>query len=122
MGYTVKNARAVFSAVDETKSGRITWPDFERALDHAHVKTFFEATGICISEARNLFDLLDVSGDGTISFDEFLNGCLRVKGTAKALDLLVLSREVSLLFEQSVGENSVAIQENRELLLALKDT
>ena len=30
-----------------------------------------------MSEAKSLFDLLDLSGDGNVSADEFLNGCMR---------------------------------------------
>jgi len=98
--YVMRNARLVFSAVDHNRNGTITWPDFEQALDHPHMQNFFEAIDIHVSEAKALFDLLDVSSDGTVSADEFLNGCLRVRGPSKALDLLVLSHEVAQLFEK----------------------
>eukprot|EP00929_Paragymnodinium_shiwhaense_P014961 TRINITY_DN122962_c0_g1_i1.p1 TRINITY_DN122962_c0_g1~~TRINITY_DN122962_c0_g1_i1.p1 ORF type:complete len:868 (+),score=179.62 TRINITY_DN122962_c0_g1_i1:137-2740(+) len=97
--YLAQGARVVFAAADHDQSGMITWPDFEKALKHNSMKDFFEAIGIDIAEARSLFDLLDMSGDGQISAEEFLTGCLRVRGAAKSLDLLVLSREVTQLFE-----------------------
>eukprot|EP00927_Polykrikos_kofoidii_P003752 TRINITY_DN11513_c0_g5_i1.p1 TRINITY_DN11513_c0_g5~~TRINITY_DN11513_c0_g5_i1.p1 ORF type:complete len:772 (+),score=117.17 TRINITY_DN11513_c0_g5_i1:62-2317(+) len=98
--YLVRNARVVFAAADKDRSGRITWPDFKKALQNSDLYDFFEAIDIDITEAENLFDLLDISGDGKISAEEFLSGCLRVRGPAKSLDLLVLSREVAQLFER----------------------
>jgi len=97
--FVLRNAKMVFNSLDKNKDGTITWPLFERALNHPHIQSFFDNLRIHISEARALFDLLDMSGDGHVSADEFLNGCLRVRGPSRALDLLVLSREVSQLFE-----------------------
>eukprot|EP00927_Polykrikos_kofoidii_P086745 TRINITY_DN9815_c0_g1_i1.p1 TRINITY_DN9815_c0_g1~~TRINITY_DN9815_c0_g1_i1.p1 ORF type:complete len:725 (-),score=120.21 TRINITY_DN9815_c0_g1_i1:160-2265(-) len=114
--YLVRNARVVFAAADKDRSGMITWPDFQKALDNSDLNDFFEAIDIDITEAKNLFDLLDISGDGKISAEEFLSGCLRVRGPAKSLDLLVLSREVAQLFERhaitaaKLDENSQVIQ------------
>lgn len=130
--YVVRNARLVFTAVDYNKNGTITWEDFESALDHPNMLNFFEAVDIRPSEARTLFDLLDTSGDGRISADEFLQGCLRVRGPSKALDLLILSREVSHLFEKHLENsriletNQMKIQCNRKAILqnrkAIKST
>jgi len=113
--YVIRNARLVFTAADHNSTGTVTWADFERALDHPHMQSFFDAVDIRPSEARTLFDLLDTTGDGSISSDEFLNGCLRVKGPAKALDLLILSREVSHLFEKHV-EAQKMLQNNRKVI------
>merc|ERR1711972_1204487 len=79
-------------------------------MNHPNVKQFFEALDLDVSEAEVLFDLLDASGDGMVAADEFLAGCLRLRGHAKALDLLVLSREVSQFGES----NQRAIQLARQ--------
>merc|ERR1711972_516951 len=100
--FLVGNARIVFERADMDKSGMISWPEFQKALEVDDMRDFFEAIDIDQTEAKSLFDLLDISGDGKISADEFLNGCLRVRGPAKALDLLVLSREVSQLIERHI--------------------
>merc|ERR1719359_2173274 len=48
--------------LDKDGDGDVTW---EEALP------IFQARGMTMEEARDLFDRLDVSGDGTISADEF---------------------------------------------------
>jgi len=113
--FVVCNARLVFSAADRQKNGTVNWPDFERALNHPDMQNFFEEVDIRISEAKTLFDLLDTSGDGFISADEFLSGCLRVRGPSKALDLLVLSREVSQLFERYIKKERAARSRSRSI-------
>eukprot|EP00929_Paragymnodinium_shiwhaense_P027874 TRINITY_DN16265_c0_g1_i1.p1 TRINITY_DN16265_c0_g1~~TRINITY_DN16265_c0_g1_i1.p1 ORF type:complete len:617 (-),score=154.75 TRINITY_DN16265_c0_g1_i1:195-2045(-) len=94
-----RKARYVFSAADKNNTGMISYSDFEKALEHAYTKSFFKAIDIDMSEARSLFELLDSSGDGTVNAEEFMSGCLRVRGSAKSLDLLVLSREVQRMFD-----------------------
>ncbi|CAJ1339825.1 unnamed protein product, partial [Effrenium voratum] len=44
------------------------------------------------SDAENLFTLLD-DGDGSISYQEFIGGARRLKGTAQSIDLVTLMRE-----------------------------
>jgi hypothetical protein len=104
-------ARAIFVAADFNASGSISWEDFERVLHHKDVTSFFDALDLDAAEGKTLFDLLDLTGDGTVSADEFLCGCLRLRGSAKALDLLVLSREVTQLCDK----NTQAILLNRQM-------
>lgn len=94
--FLVKSAKAVFEEADHTGDGTITWKDFESALSHSNVHKFFSEIDLQVSEAQTLFELLDSSNDGFISSDEFMKGCLRLRGPAKALDLLSLHRELML--------------------------
>jgi hypothetical protein len=114
-------ARAIFAATDYNNSGRISWDEFEKVLQHKRVESFFMALDLDISEGRTLFDLLDYTGDGTVSADEFLCGCLRLRGNAKALDLLLLSREAQQL-NHSVDRSVIAChkvsEENQKVVKA----
>jgi len=44
-----------------------------------------------------------MSGGGTIDFDEFLAACLRLQGPARALDLILLTRDSRRFFEQQLA-------------------
>ena len=46
-----------------------------------------------VHESEALFRLLD-DGDGCVTLDEFINGILRCKGAARAIDQLALHAEV----------------------------
>lgn len=45
-------------------------------------------------EARLLFDMLDADNSGEIQFTEFLSGCMRLQGPAKAIDMVLVMREL----------------------------
>lgn len=58
------------AALDQDGDGDVTW---EEALP------IFQAQGMSVEEARELFEKLDVSGDGTISADEFAQFKLKMQ-------------------------------------------
>merc|ERR1711971_1121847 len=49
------------------------------------------------SEVKGFFQLLDIDGSGGIAADEFMSGCLQLRGPAKALELALLMHEVKRL-------------------------
>lgn len=102
--YLARHASSIFKKADRDKTGRISWEGFESAVrENKSVQNFFEEIDIDHSEAESLFKLLDDSGDGQISAEEFLQGCMKVSGPAKSLDLLVLTKEVKQLFERHLS-------------------
>merc|ERR1719499_3087492 len=54
---------------------------------------YLSAIGIDPSEAQGLFKLLDDDGSGSVSIEEFITGFLRLKGGAKAVDMVMLLYE-----------------------------
>lgn len=109
----LRSAYEIFSECDSDKTGRISKSDFRASLKLPDVHSFFQAINLDIEQAEVLFELLDISNDGIISRDEFLRGCLRLRGTAKALDLLILSREVNQLASgilDMIKANSLSVQ------------
>merc|ERR1712187_142665 len=57
------------------------------------VKAYFRTLGLDISTAYHLFRLLDLDNSGTVSRSEFLMGCLRMRGSAKGVDVATLMYE-----------------------------
>lgn len=73
--------------------GVLTWDDFSQALDDKAIQVYFESVDLDVAEARGLFRLLDSDKSGTVEAEEFVMGCLRLKGEAKAIDLATLMYE-----------------------------
>merc|ERR1711972_113952 len=69
------------------------------------------------SEAEGLFHLLDVDESGEVGIEEFIMGCMRLKGTAKSIDLATLLYEnkrvhtVINKVEQNVRKNTSSIEQ-----------
>merc|ERR1712216_846044 len=86
--------REIFSSAD-LLSGQVTWYQFEGQLHK--MESFFKSVDVDVSEAKGLFHLLDIEGTGTVDVDDFIMGCLRLRGAAKAIDLATLMSETRRL-------------------------
>lgn len=71
----------------EEEMNFITFPVFEEKINTPEVRDYFESLRLDIWDAWTFFKMLDMDGGGTIPLDEFLLGCLRLRGTARAVDV-----------------------------------
>mmetsp|Transcript_71542 Transcript_71542/g.130488 ORF Transcript_71542/g.130488 Transcript_71542/m.130488 type:complete len:137 (+) Transcript_71542:3-413(+) len=89
----VNHMRALLKSTDVDNSGTITWDEFQGQLSNPQMVELFRSIDVDIKEARGLFDLLDMNDLGKITTDQFVTGCLRLRGHAKSLDLSLLIHE-----------------------------
>merc|ERR1712232_733453 len=71
------------------------------------MQDYLQAVNIDVSEARSLFDLVDLNRDGVLEIDEIVQGCLRLRGDAKALDLTLLMHHVITMHEESLENDKI---------------
>lgn len=107
--------RELFVQVDTDNSGTITWQELKDNMGADCVKAYFSLVEIDVHEAQGLFHLLDVDESGEVGIEEFIMGCMRLKGTAKSIDLATLLYENKRLhtmirkFMQSTDKNMIGI-------------
>merc|ERR1712048_972640 len=75
-------------------------------MDDGDVSAFFILLDVDPSDAYALFKLLDDDGSGTIDADEFVDGCLRLQGQAKSIDLAKVRHETKMML-QSLHKKAV---------------
>lgn len=95
----VDQAMRLFRSLDMNESGRITFNDLNQRLESQEVVDLFKSIDVDVSEARCLFEMLDADNNGSIEFEEFLGGCMRLQGPAKAIDLVLVAREMRAAFQ-----------------------
>jgi len=98
--YMVNHVRDLFHSLDLDESGMITWNEIEAQMNTPEFQEYFKAIDVDVSEAQGLFKLLDLNDHGEISADDFLNGCIRIRGPARALETMLLLRETSRVAER----------------------
>jgi len=117
----VFQARRLFKSLDIDDNGAITIDEIRRHLESKPVQQFFRTIDVDSSEAEVLFEILDLSGDGSIDREEFISGCLRLQGAARAVDLLLMTKDTRRGFEQILcylEELTQRFQETEESLLS----
>mmetsp|Transcript_125286 Transcript_125286/g.350816 ORF Transcript_125286/g.350816 Transcript_125286/m.350816 type:complete len:630 (+) Transcript_125286:65-1954(+) len=92
--HKVFQAGRLFETLDSDSKGTITLDEIERNLQSPAVQDFFKSIDVDVKEARILFDMLDADDSGEIEFSEFISGCMRLQGPSKAIDLVLVMREI----------------------------
>ena len=64
-----------------------------------------------MSEAQRLFTLLDGDDSGEVGIDEFIEGCSKLRGSAKSIDVNMLIHETQTMISSwNRLEESIASQ------------
>jgi len=85
-----EDIKTFFVEADLDQSGFINRQELETHLEDDRVKAFFASLEIDVTQAPDLFYLLDTDDSGNIGLDEFLGGCMRLRGTASSMDVNLL--------------------------------
>merc|ERR1740123_323333 len=87
---TVANLREMFEEFDQDAAGTITEDDLVTFLEDNRVAGYLEALKLDTSDAMHFFKLLDPMNSKMIAIDDFIDGCMRLHGQAKSMDLHTL--------------------------------
>merc|ERR1712228_910827 len=77
--------------------GEISFDEFVARLQTPMMDVYFKNLDIDKSDAQDLFHLIDINNSGAVDWEEFINGCLRLRGPAKAIDLAAFQHDFKRL-------------------------
>jgi len=95
----VSSIHKVFMDLDQDASGTIAVREFEQVVKCDKMAAYFNAPGLEITDVKSLFALMDRDRTGAIDIEEFLVGCLRLKGQARSFDLAKLALQTEFMME-----------------------
>lgn len=101
--------RALFQTIDDDGSGDVSRKEIREMLEDATLSAYFRVLGFETTDADLLFKLLDVDDSDTVSMQEFLDGCGRLKGPARNMDvhaILAECRRMRKALGQSLGSGA----------------
>merc|ERR1711920_1172925 len=114
----LRELRDVFAEMDFDESGTIGLQEVKAYFEDPRVRGFFTALGLDTSDTERLFRLLDDDGSGDVDVNEFLEGCLRLKGEARSIDVYAIMRDLKLvenkLDEWYAGTKAPASRQSRK--------
>jgi len=83
----------IFEEADTDGSGTLSWEEFEAHLQDHRVTAYLQSLELDVSQARALFVLLDLDESDEVPIDKFIDGCMRMRGDAKSIDVNMLLYE-----------------------------
>jgi len=83
---TCKLKEVFRNTLDDFNSGNLTLAEFEGHLTDDRLQAFFISIGIAVDDGWTLFKLLDSQKKGAVNINEFVNGCLHLRGSATKID------------------------------------
>jgi len=89
----------VFEELDVDEDGGITVEELRGRMQEPEIGAYFSQLGVDSDQVGKLFLLLDRDQSGTLDPEEFVFGCLKLRGAAKNLDVAVLHQEVQWIHE-----------------------
>jgi len=87
----IDRLKSIFEEFDDDGSGTISITEFKERLSDEKVQAYFDGLQLDTSDIRMLFRLMDLDGGNELELDEFVAGCMRLKGDAKGVDMAKLS-------------------------------
>lgn len=97
--YTQKFAE-LFGTMDHFDTGELTVDELEKHIEDDTVKAYFEHLDLDIDKAWDIFRLLDIDENGTVSMQEFVVGCLKLRGQARSMDLAIIGYDFQRVAEK----------------------
>ncbi|CAK9003562.1 Voltage-dependent T-type calcium channel subunit alpha-1I [Durusdinium trenchii] len=98
----VQRLEGLFRTIDASGQGMIKEERLQEILANPKVKAYFQTLEIDVHEGHALFHLLD-NGDGEVTLEEFIDGLMRCKGPARAIDAVALHADLRQL-DAKVGK------------------
>merc|ERR1719301_105319 len=90
MDQCLETMRGMFEEADLDNSGTLSWEEFHNHFQDPEVQAYYRSLELDMDECDDLFELIDIDGEGSISIDEFLQGIVRLKGGARKMDQMLL--------------------------------
>lgn len=105
----------MFLELDTDDSGTLTADEFAGYLANPAVCQLFAALGLDSGDPLAMFQALDLDDSQELDIQEFVMGCIALRGGAKALDLATLAKENKKIVRR-IRECSKSTHERLELL------
>ena len=115
----LEDLKQFFLQIDLDGNGVLTKPEFFKATKQRKIRQKLRALDIMPKDIDELWDILD-EGKGEMTVEDFQSGIRRLRGEAKAKDILRLYKEVRQ-FEASVEEVEGHIETSKQRLRRVHD-
>jgi len=119
---SLQQLQSVFHATDIDCNGKITRGELSNALREHKLA---ESIDIGLNDASALFDLLDVDNTGEVDSEEFVLGCLRIRGAVRGIDManvMYFNKRIAALWADRLDTIDETLENILEVLQGTSST
>jgi len=94
----VRKAEQLFEFMDRDSSGDVTEDEFKKYTTNPQMAAFASSLDLDVSDITQFYKMLSCRGRYSVDAETFVVGCLKLRGTARSLDLqgLIVSQSRAL--------------------------
>merc|ERR1712217_468890 len=88
------------------RDGLVGKDEFKDMCGTREVQAWLKILGLDNYDTSVLFHLLDSNDDGVMTYDEFIQGLMRVRGMSRAIDIAAMQQDTELILQklENLGE------------------
>merc|ERR1711963_348191 len=102
-----RDVRNLFDEMDADHQGGLSLDELKKHLEDDSAKAYMKSLDLDFRDVEAMFKLLDVDNSGVIDSEEFLDGCERLRGEAKSIDIAMLMIEVRWLSRHPLDDTGI---------------
>eukprot|EP00928_Gymnodinium_smaydae_P100656 TRINITY_DN9926_c0_g2_i1.p1 TRINITY_DN9926_c0_g2~~TRINITY_DN9926_c0_g2_i1.p1 ORF type:complete len:610 (+),score=119.47 TRINITY_DN9926_c0_g2_i1:81-1910(+) len=88
--FYAKRFRALFERLDHEHHGFLSLDEMEDQIGDENMQALLRSLDIDTTDAWTLFKLLDADSGGSVDMDEFVEGCIQLRGQARSIQMAQL--------------------------------
>lgn len=96
----VQSLREIFNEINNGNTCVVSLKQLKEALQSKKLASFMHSMDISTQDIWTLFMVIDANGDGQVTLDEFVFGCMQLQGPAKGLQMARMSYENTMMREE----------------------
>eukprot|EP00929_Paragymnodinium_shiwhaense_P107818 TRINITY_DN74177_c0_g1_i1.p1 TRINITY_DN74177_c0_g1~~TRINITY_DN74177_c0_g1_i1.p1 ORF type:complete len:659 (+),score=136.85 TRINITY_DN74177_c0_g1_i1:54-2030(+) len=100
----LRQFKTVFREIDVDRSGYMTLDELHDHIEDENLQAYFAHLEIEVRDAWEIFRLLDVDCSGHVSIEEFVFGCMRLRGYAKTLDVASINYDIERMRRKTLDK------------------
>jgi len=86
----VSSFKELYSKLDDDGSGDVSMGELSKHLHDAEMLAFMQSLDLDASDIEQFFSALSINGELSVDVETFVVGCMKLKGSARSMDLLSL--------------------------------
>jgi len=109
---------SLLSSADTDRNGKLSVEEFRQKLSQPKVLAQFATFGLNVKDAQMFFELLlaESSEQDGLPLDHFVDGCLRMRGSATSIDLQLLHFRVAVMAKDNFEFNTSCLRQLEQIV------